>query len=125
MSDQKLNQEAKQWRLATMGKLKAQWDKYGIIHRPESRSVVAALDLLKSTTTSKYGVLSSIRFKFPRHMVFVHKGVGRGHPISNPRRAKPWFNEILDKEIEGLADIVAENTADKIVSDSFERLRIR
>lgn len=108
-----------------MIKLKGQWDKYDIKHSPESRSAVAALDLLSSSTTMKYGALSSIRFKFPRHMVFVHKGVGRGHPISNPRKAKPWFNEILDKEIEVLADIVAENTADKIVSDSFERLRIR
>ncbi len=125
MSDQKLNLEARQWRLETMDKLRAQWDKYGIKHDPRSPSTVAALELLRSSTTSKYGLLSSIRFKFPRHMIFVHKGVGHGHPISNPRRAKPWFNEILDKEIEKLADIVAENTADRVVSDSFGRLKIK
>ena len=54
-------------------------------------------------------------------MVFVHKGVGKGTPISRQgqtsRVAKEWFNPVMDKNIEDLADTLAEKQADLIVNN--------
>lgn len=123
--DKKLNDDVSKWRKDTESKLKESMDAAGIKHSDKSKSPVAARDALKSAQAKKFGVVNRISFKFPRHLVFVEKGVGRGHPISNPREAKPWFNKIVEDQMESLADIVAENTADKVVSDSFERMKIK
>jgi hypothetical protein len=53
----------------------------------------------------------------PRSAIFLHKGVGKGHPISNPRTAKEWFSPVVDKNIEGLADIVANGGGNLIINN--------
>ena len=54
-------------------------------------------------------------------MVFVHKGVGKGTPIgmvgSTNRKPKEWFNPVIDKRVELLADKVAEHSADIVVNN--------
>jgi hypothetical protein len=53
-------------------------------------------------------------------MVFVHKGVGRGTKISQvgstKRKAKPWLNPIIDRNLDRLADIVADHHGTLIVN---------
>lgn len=71
------------------------------------------------------GIITRIRFKFKRSGVFVHKGVGRGTTIgqvgSTGRKAKPWFNPIIEK----YADDLMENVADEWINVSFDKLKIK
>lgn len=125
MDNQEFNNEVKSWGTNTVKELQREVSQLGIKHAEKSKSPRAAKDSITSTTGKKFDIVTSVRLKFPRHMVFVHKGVGRGHPISNPRQAKEWFNPVIEKKIEDLADIVAEHAADMVVSKSFEALKIR
>jgi hypothetical protein len=53
-------------------------------------------------------------------MIYVHKGVGRGTTIdqvgSTNRVAKPWFNPVIERKIDELADIVAEEIGSEIIN---------
>jgi len=71
-----------------------------------------------------------IAFKFERHGVFVHKGVGRGYraagngfvnriakgPQVHPRVAVEWFNPTLDKFLPELVDRITKINADAVVN---------
>jgi hypothetical protein len=54
-------------------------------------------------------------------MIYVHKGVGRGTPIEKvgqtTRKPKPWFNPVVEKRIDELADIVAEEIGDSFLNN--------
>ena len=71
---------------------------------------------IASRTRKSYGEIDTITFSFERHGVFVHKGVGRGHPISNPRTAFEWFNPVLDKRLPELANSIAAVNADAVLN---------
>jgi hypothetical protein len=81
---------------------------------------------LRYFTKQFYGITETISFRFPRYGVYVEKGVGRGWPISRAqssgglgkRKAKPWFNPVLDKAVPDLADRLQKHAAD-IVSDNM------
>ena len=77
---------------------------------------------INSQVTRVYGLVSYIGFRFERHGVFVHKGVGRGYqkqkggfvirtakrsPHPHERIAVEWFNPILELKIPQLADQIA------------------
>lgn len=118
----KLSQKVKSWSVETVSKLQQQFDRLNIIHRADSKSFKAAKDSLESKVrNNKEGVVSRVGFTFPRHMVFVHKGVGKGTPISKQgttnRKAKEWFNDPMDKQVENLGDIVAESCGDMVVNN--------
>ncbi|MBS7565067.1 hypothetical protein KHS38_11690 [Mucilaginibacter sp. Bleaf8] len=99
-----------------------------------------SLDRLKYKTKSKYGEVDQGGFIFDRHLVFVHKGAGKGHggtkgsswigpngerKRTNPnsfgkmntgeRQAEEWLNPVLEEEVPKLADIVAGFKADAAV----------
>jgi len=86
------------------------------------------------------GEASKIVFDFPLHMVFVHKGAGRGYGGSKSgkftnaggsktdtakgsfgkmgtgkRVPKPWFNPVLEAQFPALAELVQNYHAEKIV----------
>lgn len=54
-------------------------------------------------------------------MVYVHKGVGRGTPIEKVgqtnRKAKEWFNPVIDRRIDELADVVAEELGAALINN--------
>ena len=87
---------------------------------------------IKSKTKKSYGAVEMISFNFERHGVFVHKGVGRGYPVSgsvvikNPsgktRKPVEWFNPIVDKYFPQLADKIAEVNTNAAVNAT--RLKI-
>ena len=98
------------------------------------------------------GEIDCVGFSFARHGVFFQKGVGRGYVMQNgivvrgykkkiginkhdkrtsfiatagPIQRKPvdWFNGMIDKEIENLADIVSEHYADRVVNGTLMTIR--
>lgn len=107
------NADVRQWAKATLLQIRSEINAQGIVHRENSKSSVPAKEAIKANPGKKDGVTSKVSFKMPRHMVFVHKGVGRGTKISavgtTGRKAKPWFNPVLEKNIPNLVDIVADH----------------
>lgn len=79
-------------------------------------------DSIKARTGKEDGVIDFASFAFERHGVFVHKGVSRGHGISNPRKKQEWFNPALDKHLPELADKLAEINTDAAINAT--RLKI-
>ena len=75
---------------------------------------------IKTKFREVHDVITSVNFSFERHGVFVHKGVGRGYPISggfvlssaNPRQPNDWFNKEIEESLPELADKLAEINAD-------------
>src|SRR4030042_1523926 len=112
-------------------------------------------DLLKSLRLKIgewFGEVDLLTYRFARHGVFIHKGVGRGHGLwdgkvmhyrgdlsiqsmkKNPkfknkkyesnvpagfvlkRMPIEWFNPVVNDNIKGLADLIAEMDADRLVN---------
>lgn len=94
------------------------------------------IDSIKHRLLNKYGITEGVSFRFERHGVFVHKGVGKGYRMSggmvvrvakgfpNPRMRTPddWFNIVVDHNTPELADKIATINADAVVNAL--RLRI-
>jgi hypothetical protein len=93
----------------------------------------AGVQSIDHLTNIVYGDSVGIWFGFLRYLVMVEKGAGRGHAgkkgsrwrskdgkskKTNPasfgkmgkgsRKARPWFNPVLRREIEELANVAAE-----------------
>lgn len=89
-----------------------------------------------SYTKKDYGTITKIAYKFERHGVFVHKGVGRGYKASGngfvnriakgpqvrPRVAVEWFNPVLDQYLPELVDRIAKINADAVVNATAMRI---
>ena len=110
----KYNDEARGWARQTRRDLRNAVLQAGAVHTGElSRSV-------RYGARRSFGVIHSLSFKFPRHGIFVEKGVGKGWPITGrtamnsvkARIAKPWFNPVIDANIGKLADKLAGHSAD-------------
>jgi len=120
---EKMNQDVKAWFALTEKVLKRQFDLLDIKHVPRSPSPVASREVLEHILRKRLGLVSKGSFKFPRHMVFVAKGVGRGVPAAvagtnqTTRKPKDWFNGVIDARIDELANTVAENSGNLIVNN--------
>jgi hypothetical protein len=83
------------------------------------------LSNIKKTLTKNDGVINRIRYKFKRSGVFLQKGVGRGTPADKVgqtnRKAKDWFNSVVDE----IADEITEAVADEWVDVIFDKLKIK
>jgi hypothetical protein len=114
------NSDVSQWTRAAKEAVVSEISSQGIIHRENSKSPVAAQNAIKTAQRKKTGVTARISFKMPRHMVFVHKGVGRGTKItdvgSTNRKAKPWFNPVIEKKFPELVDIVADHQGTMVLN---------
>lgn len=120
--------------------------KYNIQHRGNSPSNSNSVKKIKENTRQKQGLISQIGYKFPRHLVFVHKGAGKGHggvkgsrwvdkfgntQKTNPaslgkqgtgnRKEKPFFNDALNGPlgIEKIAVIAATEIGAAITGQLF------
>lgn len=123
------NKEVRSWSNETKRKMKLRTLQLVLNIGPgHDRQTVAVKNYL--------GEASKIQFSFPYYMVFVHKGAGRGYGgkktglfstpqgskfskrKTNPRsmgkmgtgkrKAKPWFNPVLEERFPQLAAIVSE-----------------
>lgn len=83
---------------------------------------------LGSVARKDSGEIFMVGFQFPRHGVFVHKGVGRGYPMQGGkvvrtakgvqtavRKEKDWLNSEIEKGLPDLADKIVELKADAAV----------
>lgn len=108
------------WSQATKGKLVSRIQELNIRHSDRSKSPKAAEKSLTVRTPKKDKLISRVSYAIPRHMIYVHKGVGRGTTISQVgntnRVAKPWFNPVIEENIDELADIVAEEIGSEIIN---------
>lgn len=119
----KMNQDIQSWAQQTTEELKRQFAVLDIKHVKGSPSKQSSREAIINRYRRMQGVISRVSFAFPRHMVFVHKGVGKGVTISlagssaTTRKPKPWFDPVIEQRVEQLADAVAENGADMVVNN--------
>lgn len=86
------------------------------------RSANPSLKAFRATVKYKFGLPQRIRLTFPRHYVFVEKGVGKGRKMGSGKETpKPAINPAIEANIEALADIAADNMADFAANRIFIR----
>lgn len=127
----------------TEGSLKGRSAALGITHRSNSPSSGSSVAKIKGKEKMSGGIIDRISFKFPRTLIWTHKGAGKGRGgnkgsvwydalgirhTTNPeslgkmgsggRVAKPWLNDTLEapEGVDELATIVAEESGDAIVN---------
>jgi len=72
--------------------------------KPLTRSVSYKLNKVR-------GDLDRLGFSFPRHGIFIERGVGKGRPVNSAAAkaaARPWLAPVLKPAIEDLADSLSE-----------------
>lgn len=122
--DSEFNQEVKDWTSKTEAIARREMKKLGIGSKGSNTGGVKTFK--GRVYSNKFGEASQIGFGMKKHMVFVHKGVGRGYPIEKVnnaqqsgnglRFAKPFLNPVLDKEVPKLADKLVLHAADAAVN---------
>lgn len=119
--ENELNKGIDDWRKQTVTKLKDQFSILNIKHVPRSPSPVPSQKALRAWLAFRDDLVNKIKFKFPRHMVFVEKGLGRDTPIARQgqtnRVKKEWFNPVIEDAVDKLTDICAENAADFVANN--------
>lgn len=140
----KQNERVLTWADQTTQNLKGKGNALGITHRADSPSPGASLGKIKSGVKYTGGIIDRVSFKFPRSLVWPHKGAGKGMGglqgstwkdalgithTTNPdslgkagsgnRTPKEWFNETIEAPagVDELATIVAEESGDAIVNN--------
>lgn len=113
----KYNNIIRNWNWPMPGYLKNQMRKLEV--KSYSGDLYAALDF---KYYQKYGQIFRIRYRMPKQGVWIHKGVGRGTPISKAgspqtkRKVKDWFNSPIQKPLERLAGQLANEGAELILN---------
>jgi len=142
----RLNERVQSWTEQNTQKLKSTALSLGISHRSNSPSPSPSVNKIAGRTAMKETVVSRVSFRFPRSLIWTHKGAGKGRggrkgsqwinkfgntqrtdpnslgkAGSGGRKPKPWFTNVMDAPdgINRLADIVAEETGNAIVNQLF------
>lgn len=115
------NQELMAWASSTIANLRPSLSAHAIKGSKLRRS-------LRNNYKKEYGEIYRIGFTFSREGVFIHKGVGRGYVMRGGvvvktsktngfnRRAKPWFNPIIEQNLPALGEIVQKHTEKSIIN---------
>lgn len=110
------NDKIKNWDDTIKAEVKGQIDKLGIRTYSYSQNPVRLRNAFRSRLRKEFDLINKISYSMPRSAVFLHKGVSRGHDKNNPRKAKEWFQPVVDKNIDSLADIVSNSQGDLVVN---------
>lgn len=140
----KQNERVEAWALRTEAGLKGSSSALGISHRANSPSSGSSVSKIKARTKKRGDIIEVISFKFPRTLIWTHKGAGKGRGglqgsvwydnlgikhTTDPdslgkmgtggRVAKPWFNNTIEAStgVDELATIVAEESGDAIINN--------
>ncbi len=132
------------WADKTESGLKGKTSALGITHRSNSPSPSSSVAKIKNKVTYRSGIIEIVSFKFPRSLIWPHKGAGKGMGGSSgsvwydklgirhstdpdslgkmgtgSRQEKPWFNSVMEEPtgVDELATIVAEESGDAIVDN--------
>jgi len=116
-----VNTPINNWGKQRFQELKQEIVKLGIRHTAASASPKAAINSLQYKTRKQNSIINRLGYVIPRHMIYVHKGVGRGTTIAQAgktnRKIKPWFNPVIDRHMDELGDLVAEKLGDGIINN--------
>jgi hypothetical protein len=142
----KYNDRVKEWGRDTINRMAAQASAMAVVHRSDSPSKGSSIRKLKDKYRMKDGGVDQVSIKFPRSLIWTHKGAGKGRAGATGskwtdkygqtkttkeaskgkmatlgRKAKPFFDRTLDgpNGVEQLADIVAEETGDVLINNMF------
>lgn len=124
--------------------IKTEAGSMGIEHRKNSPSKSASVKKIKGSSGQQDGAVNRVSIKFPRVLIYTHKGAGKGkggakgskwldkynvEKSTNPeslgkmgtgnRKAKPFINTILDsaRGVDKIATTAAEELGDSIVNN--------
>ena len=127
------NTIVKAWKAKVLSSLKGSvisefhHGKTGMVQR-KNRDEDKLSSSLKGYIHLDYNLADGVSFRFERHGIFVHKGVGRGYSSSknmvtktskNPaghREKVEWFNPVLDHHLPELADKIGAINANAVVN---------
>lgn len=117
-----LNTITKRWASITRQELKS-----SMLSKNLNKGEGKLKNSLSYSLMQNYGVVEGVKFQFAKQGVFVEKGVGRGYPLSSGkvtsvlkgkrRVAKPWYGDIINKNIQKLADDLQKNIANDFVKE--------
>ena len=83
-----------------------------------------SLTSIKTAFKYDYGQVEAVGFKFPRHGVFVEMGVYGGFSRDEKTfPATPWFNEVIDDNLDELTEGVSGVYSEAVINAS--RLKIK
>lgn len=120
MDTRELSTAIRKWVNGTVTEIVQDMHSKGVRHRENSLSKQALFLLIKGRLRSKFGLPERIAITFPRHLVFVKYGVGKYRPKGSGKEApKDIVDNILEKRLPELADIVANGYADLVVKNIF------
>lgn len=91
---------------------KATWQKNkNTEYKPLEKSIGANLK-------RDFGDVRRINFRFSKQGIWMEHGVGKSRPARSARvRPKPWLQPILEPALDTLADLVANNYADRAAGE--------
>lgn len=139
----KQNERVINWAKQTSTAMKITGNALGIRHRQNSPSTGSSIDRIADRVGYKGSIIERVSFKFPRTLIWTHKGAGKGRGgllgstwydkyglkhTTNPnslgkmdtggRKAKPFFNDVIESPagVDELAQIVAEESGDAIIN---------
>lgn len=111
-----LNNNIEQWDEDNKRDVLSEMDSLGIQHYKYSPNKTPLRKAFKSTLRKRFDLVDRITYKMPRSAIFLHKGVSRGHGKDNPRKAKEWYQPVVDNNIDKLADIVADGQGTLVIN---------
>lgn len=112
------NEKIIAWGKKNLTSIKNTIDALGIKHSPRSPNPISLKNnVFLKIRKNRDGMVDKVSYGMPRSAVFEHKGVSRGHPISNPRKAKHWFDIPTDINLPDLQNIVAENDVTYVINN--------
>lgn len=91
----------------------------------DSKSNYEPLTKISTRISMQRGLANRIRIKFKKSGIFIHKGVGRGTSAgqvgTTTRKAKEWFNPVVEE----FADELMNAVADEMVDLTFNSIKIK
>jgi len=116
---QKFNTDVRRWSYDTRNMLTQQVQLLTNSEKAEfirTRSWQPLAANINPRTIVTYGVPERVIFSYPAHGYYISVGSGRGHnKNTNPRKIVDWYNQVLDKQLEVLADVVANHLDDMAI----------
>lgn len=110
------NDQVTNWDNMNKSEVKGRIDQLGVKRYSYSQNPVPLTKAFRSRLRKKFEMINTISYSMPRSSIFLHKGVSRGHGKNNPRQPKEWFQPVVDKNIDSLADIVSDSQGDLVVN---------
>ena len=105
------------WGKKNLASVKSAIGGFGIKHSIKSRSPAPLANRIFVKFRKKDGFIYKIAYSIPKTGIYVHKGVSRGHKISNPREAKKFFDQPTDANLPELQDIVADMMGSYVINN--------